>query len=672
MFFVRFGAYNHSMLKRKKPVPVKKRAGIIDLLINADNKALPYLQAALLIYAIMLTIPPLIIDTHSDVDYSAYIGWHKAAEQGLIYGRDIVFTYGPLGFLTAPIFINKTLWAYSALYTLAVYAMVLFGFSLFLRKMKANLVKTVIFAVIFVAVFRGLLNWRPTRDFELLFSLLVFSYLYIRGKGNLIWLLGLAFLCGVLPYIKFSSIFAGGFIGAVFTYILIRDKRRKEAAVFLITSFVSFCILGLLLIGPSKAIFTYLYSSWQITSGYNDALGNVDPGREMDYFSAILAWIFYILIFGYCALRKRRDDIIYLVLCFGMLFLSFKLGFVRRDYEHVIYFYSTWLAVFGLFFLRPFPDAKIIRYFVLLFIFVMLFQCRTDRASLEISSFPGLYAPGKVGDKLKNLRLSFNLLRGIGTDELIAKTKTQLAKYFPLKDETVKMLSGHTVDVFPCDVAITEAYGFKWDPRPVFQSYLAYTEYLDSLNAKHFLSESAPEYILYALRTIDLRYAIFDEPATFRTLLQKYKPCAVDGEFIVLQKKPSADTVTGKYLDTTTEKFDQVFLPPQVDNGLLFAEVHIEQSLLGMAWKFLYKSRNVWIFLDNGQEAVAEKPRRLVYPNASNGLFIHQYIADQNDLLQIWNGNTRQNIRAILLWTPYPPFYKDKITVKFFAIPLIK
>ena len=148
----------------------EKHKGIVNISTNTDNRALPYLQVALLIYAIMLTFPPLIIGTRSDVDYSWYVGLHKAAEQGLIHGRDILFTYGPLGFLTVPILINRNLWLCSALYTLATYALVILGCSLYLRKMKANMVKTVIFAAIFIAVFRGLVN-RPGRDFELLLSL---------------------------------------------------------------------------------------------------------------------------------------------------------------------------------------------------------------------------------------------------------------------------------------------------------------------------------------------------------------------------------------------------------------------------------------------------------------------------------------------------------------------
>ncbi|MGA2916364.1 MAG: hypothetical protein ABSE89_10095 [Sedimentisphaerales bacterium] len=444
---------------------------IANFLINSDDKALPKFQVAVLIYVIILTFPPLIIDVSSNVDYSWYVGLHKAAEEGLIYGRDIVFTYGPLGFLTVPIFINKTLWAYSALYTLAIYALLVFACSLFLRKMKANLVKTVVFAVVFITIFNGMLNWRPGRDFELLVSLFIFSYLYILSKGNLIGLSGLAFLCSVLPFIKFSAALTGGITGFVFLCILLKDKRVKETAVFLIVFLVSFSTLGLLLIGSPKAIFTYLYGCWEIASGYNDAMAIQGEYLKKYCLSAIFAWISYISLFCYCVFKKRRLEIIFLLLILGLLFSSYKLGFVRLDISHLIYFHSMWLLLFGLFFLRPFADAKIVRYFVLLFISFMFCLCVLNIILLGIPSFQNLYIPIGIKTKLEKLQLCFNLFRGIGAEEQTAKVKMQIKQYFPLKAETVRILSGHTMDVFPTDIAITEAYDFKWHPRPVFQSY---------------------------------------------------------------------------------------------------------------------------------------------------------------------------------------------------------
>ncbi len=490
------------------------------------------------------------------------------------------------------------------------------------------------------------------------------NWAYIISKRNLIWLLSLAFFYSILPFIKFSSVAGGGITAAVFIFILILNKRRNEAVVFPAASFISFCILGLLLIGSPKAIYTYIYGCLQIANGYNDAMG-VTGTQNSAYtlVSAVFSWIYYIGLLFYCALRKRRDNLIFLVLSFGVLFLNFKLGFVRKDHEHTVFFYSMWMAVFILFFLKSSAAAKVIRYSVLIFIAAMLCQ-----SFPKVSSFINLYAPLDAANKMKNLQLSFNLSRGIGAEEQIANTKKQLAQYLPLAPFTVNYLSGHTMDVFPWDIGIVEAYGFNWTPRPVFQSYSAYTPYLDSLNAKHFSSDSSPQYIIYAYNIINRRYQIFDEPATFRTLLQKYKPVGVDGDYIVLSKTPSANIGKEVYVSTEVKKFKQIIPVPQLSEGLVFAKIRIEHNILGEIARLFYKPPNVYFTFFKNRKYINNRMYRFIYNNATDGVLVSGHIKNQDDLLKLWKGDIQRDIDGISFYTPHQAFYKNKITVEFFTI----
>lgn len=635
-----------------------------NLLVSPDDKSLPYFQVIILIYTIMLTVPLLFLDVYGifgGVDMSWSIGLHKAADAGMVYGRDIVFTYGPLGFLTVPILVKRNLWAYSAIYTLGVYVLMIFGFSLYIRKMKGNLEKTVILAVSYIAASRGLV---AGRDLELILSIFIFSYLYILGQKRLIPLLGLSLLYSILPFIKFSSVISGGITGVVFLYILIRDKRSKEALIFLISCLILSGGMGLMLFKSPKAIFIYLYGCWQISDGYNNVMQY--DGSVIDIWYAIAAWILYISLSCYCILKKNRDGLIFLALSFGLLFLGFKLGFVRQD-DHIIYFYSMWTLMFGLYYLKSFADAKITKYIILSFIFIMLYQCGSTTPSS-----PNHYLRNSFKNRLENLRISFNLLRGIGEQELTTITKTRLSNLYGLNPGTIQTISNHTMDIFPNDIAITEAYNFNWHPRPVFQSYSAYTEYLDSLNAKHFSSDSAPEYVLYALSSIDYRYAIFDEPATFRTLLREYEPCGQDGALLILRKNPSVSTCVEEYVGEETVKFKEVIPIPQIGNTPLFARIYVEHNLLGIGRTFLFKSPIIKFILLNGQNIIDERVWRFVAPNAANGLFVSQYVTDQNSLLEIWRGNIQQDITGIVLLTEHPAFFKNKIKVEFFKMKLEK
>ncbi len=628
---------------------------IFGFLTRPNHKILLYLQVLLLACAVLLTIPDLIVDisVFGNLDGSWMIGLHKANMQGMIHGKDIVFTYGPLGFLTVPIFISRNQWLYSAVYTLSVYGLTLSSFSLYVRKTKANLLDTVIFTVVFVVVFR---DFCSGSDFGLPLSVFILSYLYVLGKRHR-WLLpGLAFLFSTLLFIKFSYALMVSFTGAAFLFVLVLNKRYKEAFIFVTSGLIALLAQTLLLLGSPKAIVTYLNGCLHISSGYNSSM-TVNGDMHQLLFAAF-AWLSYIALFIYNAFKKNRPVLIYLAFCSSLLFVSFKYGFVRNDPHHVVYFYSIWMLVFSLYYLSSFPQARIVKYAVLLLILMMLYQ------HISIPHVSRGYTGSSSADKMKEVRLGYNLLRGIGTEEQNRKLKEDLGRYYSLDTKTVRMLSGHTVDVFNIDIAITELYGFNWHPRPVFQSYSAYTDYLDLLNANYFSSTSAPQYVLYNMRTIDYRYPLFDEPATFRVLLQRYEFCASDKKFIILRRKDPAGVFMEEYIGKTVVKFGEKITLPKVGNGLLFAKVHIEYSLLGHTLKFLFKPPRVYFgFFNEGSGQVC----RFVFSNAKNGIFLSQHI-NNNNLCNVFRGNISRNLSKISILTNYPVCFNDEITIEYFKV----
>ena len=630
---------------------------IIEILISPQNKLLAHCQVLLLVCAVVLTMPDLSVDTAGPVDASWMIALHKADIQGMIHGKDIVFTYGPLGFLTAPIFISRNQWLYSAVYTLSVYVLTILSFSLYVRKTRANLVNTIILTVIFVAVF-SFRAFCSGSDFGLPLSVFIFSYLYVLGEKRLPLLFGLAFLYSVLPFIKFTYALMVFITGVAFLFGLVMDKRYKEALIFMTSGLAAMVTLSLLLIGPPKAIVMYFYGCLQISGGYSDAMA-IDGDTYQLLFS-VFAWLSYIVLLSYNAFKKKRPDLIYLAFSFSLLFVSFKHGFVRHD-EHVISFYSTWMLVFALYYLRSFSQTKVVKYAVLMLIFMMLYQY------VSIPDVSRTYTVASIADKLENVRFDYDLLKRVGTEEQKTEEtgiKKDLSWHYGLKTETIRMLSGHTIDIFPWDDVVAELYGFNWRPRPVFQSYSAYTEYLDSINANHFLSPDAPEYVLYSMKSIDGRYPFFDEPATFRILLQRYELCAMDGEFIVLRRKDSVDIGKEEYIYKTVVKFGEMISLPKVDDGLLFAKIHIEYNLLGNTLKFLFKPPKVFFgFSNNGQNIGVY---RFIFSNAGNGVFLSQYIDSYDSCCEVFGGNIRKNLSEISISTSYPVCFNDKITIEFF------
>jgi len=124
--------------------------------------------------------------------------------------------------------------------------------------------------------------------------------------------------------------------------------------------------------------------------------------------------------------------------------------------------------------------------------------------------------------------------------------KKRLASYYGVPEKTLQALSTGDVDILPWEIEIAYAYNLTWRPRPVLQSYSAYTPYLDRLDAAYLGSSQAPQRLLYLDQAADYRYALFDEPATFRTILSHYA-FAGSGETLVQPPSASRAIVLSKH-----------------------------------------------------------------------------------------------------------------------------
>lgn len=79
-----------------------------------------------------------------------------------------------------------------------------------------------------------------------------------------------------------------------------------------------------------------------------------------------------------------------------------------------------------------------------------------------------------------------------------------------------------TVDLYPFDAGILLAAGGNYRPRPVFQSYTAYTPALAAINAEHLRSEHAAQLIYFAIGSIDGQFPTLVDGRSWPELLSRY------------------------------------------------------------------------------------------------------------------------------------------------------
>lgn len=602
------------------------------------------------------TLPvPLYIPT-SGLDPSWSIGINAAISNNLQFGPDIAFTYGPLGFLFTPTYTDHNLWLMSVIFVLFVHFLFVFSVALLMLKFSANWKEYIILLPMLIPI-----NY--TRNFTLLFSMVIFLYLIILQKIDRKYekyaLFFVSFMFAIASLIKFNMAMAS--VGIIITFILIclLNKKFKRHLYFLVSYFAFVPILWVISGQNMTNLPVYLFNSYQISYGFNDGMAMTAPVWQTSL--ALIGLIFIFILFSYSFFKKTNNVFLFILLNAGLLFLIFKHSFVRPGGR-----------VFGFF------DIYAI-FFILIYVLSkkeMVFELRNFSLLISgiflISIYLGL--PGIIDDnilnKLPEYQSSISLISNKSYQtQVLENSKNRIRLDYPLDNRTIQYIDNKAIDIFPWDIALVWGYGFNWSPRPVFQSYSTYTQYLGRVNAWHFSNGMAPQVILYSYKSIDGRYPIFDEPSTFTSILQNYTLVNRSGEFLLLQYTHGKNKRgIEEDLGTVEVEPGQSVKIPEYDSGDLYARIELEYSTFGKIIKLIYKPAFSHVRFQFSNLTYSNEFRFI--PGVSkNGVFLSRYVGNADDLALVFAGNKTQNLNEIIIYTENDLYYKKLIKINFIGIP---
>jgi hypothetical protein len=163
-------------------------------------------QIILFMIIAFITLPDLFVLGGSGLDNSWRFALHRITLNGLRYGRDIVVTYGPLGYFRIPFLISEHLWLKSVAYTIANHVLFFFSLFLFIRRERSNWINVfylIITVFISFCIVQTVLGFAITPT---IVSLFIFDYLYINTKKtNILFGLLLGIHHSALLYTKFDD-----------------------------------------------------------------------------------------------------------------------------------------------------------------------------------------------------------------------------------------------------------------------------------------------------------------------------------------------------------------------------------------------------------------------------------------------------------------------------------
>jgi hypothetical protein len=134
--------------------------------------------------------------------------WNVALQLALLkklqFGKDIVFTFGPLGFLYMPVYCNICLWMISCIFTLFAHFLLFYSVVLLLARSKVTVRGCIIIAVVLVWAVPYL-----EMQYKVSLTALILMYLAVTRQISDVWswpvFLGVPVLLAIISLHKLTG-----------------------------------------------------------------------------------------------------------------------------------------------------------------------------------------------------------------------------------------------------------------------------------------------------------------------------------------------------------------------------------------------------------------------------------------------------------------------------------
>ena len=515
-------------------------------------------------------------------DTSLDSGWmyaiNAAVERGLVFGRDIIFTFGPYASVYTRQYYPAT--DIQMLWSSGLLALALAGGLMIAARDRFKL------SALLIIPFLGL-----NIGDQLFFCIpLVFILIVCRAAlpathpaslpltKPVCWGLGLLIVAlGLLPLIK-GSFGLASVVVAAFAWGLLMARGEKALATAGVFIFVVAMTAFWAAVGqPIAQLPVFLAAQASIINGYSDAMSFSGP-----------AWAPVIYVIACCLLGLfhygffRSGGFAGVALAGGvgaLLFLAFKAGFVRQDDSHAmiapgILGLAGWLLAVGL------PGVRPILGLVVCLIGWGIADGRQN--GLDFEAFEHRIASPFVA------ATSGVAARIAGSDGLQRRFEESLRK---IRHERMAPTLKGTADVYSYGQSALLANGLAWAPRPVLQSYSAYTPSLLEKDAAYLSGPQAPDNVLFSVEPIDDRLGALEDGLSWPALLTRYQPTALIGDVAFLSRRSAPTTdrvVSAAPVVSGVYRLGEEIPLPEVA-GALWAKVKAKPTWLGKIFALAYK-----------------------------------------------------------------------------------
>lgn len=503
-----------------------------------------------------ITYPVLLPDIGWQQEFSWAAALHMANHQGLVFGRDLVFTYGPLGWISTATMFFETSGAIAIAVRFPLLVAVAFVVWRRLRRLSP-------WPVAFIGCVA--LSW------------MVGSVLLIGGESPLLVLFAvlgpylarladpqstpvprgvpaaLGALSAVMLLVKFDvgldlaawSLFM---VGA--EWIIHRQGWRRlvfglawTADGFLLALGVGWLACG----QPLRYLGRWLELSFSLFFGLSDAMALPGNAWELQLAFASMLGLAVLARERLRGIDGPRRRLLWVALIAAM-FVFAKQGFLRHDGHSLRWWAFVGVVVLVLATRRTFTTAAFI----------------VVPSVIVAGAIVGTFSFANPVHSVRSVQRAWGQVTSHAEREKVRTWgRYILPKTHPLPNGIVSALKGKSVHIAPFRAVVAWMYpSFTWRPFPILQHYAGITPRLDRWTADFVRSKRAPQFVVYERFAIDDRIDRWEPPETMLALLCNYRLVSGSDVWQLFERRPKSACGARRTIDVVEGRLGEELYTP--------------------------------------------------------------------------------------------------------------
>ena len=600
---------------------------------------------------------PFMPSTDLDPSWRMALGYFHT--QGLQFGRDVVFNYGPLGFLMGKTYSGIQWWPL----IIGQLGLAVITAGVVVLQAKRLIGRARLLFLVFFLVFG--LSYEDALHM-LVIAILGFELIRRSGASWKNSTLVIAAILSVYGQIKFTNFLLVSFVVILSCGYNAWMRRWREAGALLL-GYILVYLAGWIALGQDLAnLPAYFRNSWYISDGWLWSMGFPAPSGPLWKGVTILLLLVGYAVFHFVLHTDKPRAAANTMMLGAFVYLNWKHGFVRADGHMIGFFYCALLPLTAYpALLDDPPHFRRAHYWTFLGAMLLTLWALEESLTGVLQNSFGHFQ-GKIWGNVESV-VDWPATRQHYRENLsIARAGADLYM-------TREIAGKATIDVVGFEIGTPVLNRFNYHPRPVIQSYSTFNPPLDQLNYDLYASDRAPQYVLSKIQTIDSRLPTMDDARVLLMLAYRYEYLRTEKGYGLWVRQPGPfdpAKFAPTRLRTATLAINQPFPIESTTGRALWIKVDLQPSFLGKLRSFFYKPPQVTLHLETIQGL--KRDYLMPLPQGRTGFVVDPVIEDVVDYMQFANSQPVKHLRSITLKIPEDQmkYFSATAELELSALPL--